>query len=111
MIKFLHIFILLIVSTFAFGNVLHSANATTMSMKIMTAAVDGAEMDQCQECANSDKLSSCDSACVSPVLAVLQSPSPEIRVFAAITKTMFSINITGLVGLPEPHPPKSIILN
>jgi len=112
MAKHVRVLIVLMLAAFTIGTVVHTANATAMSMKMTLADTDGAGMGDCEDClAGGDSMSLCDSVCVSPILAlapVLQGGLPMIK---AKTASNVVYGVTGRAGPPDHYPPRSITLS
>lgn len=103
---------IMMLAAFAAGTVVHAANAATMSAKMTLAVIDGADMGDCQDCPDgSDDMQPCDNACVSPILAVVPSGQPGLPGAETTTESPVLQSVSGRTGLPEPYPPRTIILS
>jgi hypothetical protein len=103
---------ILLLAAFTVGTVMHTAGAATMSVKMTLAAIDGADMGDCQDCPDGNgDTPSCDNACVSPILAVVPSGQPSLPGAETTTKSPVLQSVTGRTGPPDPYPPRSIILS
>jgi len=112
MARYVRIFMIMMLAAFAAGTVVHAANAATMSAKMTLAVIDGADMGDCQDCADgNDNMPPCDNVCISPILAVV--PSGQVSLPGAETTTESPVlqSVTGRTGPPDPYPPRSIILS
>lgn len=111
MATFVRALMIVLVAAFAAGTVAHAANATTMDV---TMAVDSADMGMpdCQGCPDDGNgLPSCDTVCVTPFVAVMPVAAAEMPVVRALLATPAVRQVGGRGGLPDPYPPRSIILS
>jgi hypothetical protein len=112
MARYVRTFMILMLAAFAAGTVVHAANATTMSAKMTLAAIDGADMSDCQDCTDGNgNMPSCDNVCVSPILAVVPSGQPSLPGAETTTENPVLENVTGRTGPPDPYPPRTTILS
>lgn len=104
----IRIFMVLVLAAFAAGTVVHAAIGTTMSVKMAIAATDGADMDDCQDCANgNDTPSLCDSVCVPPIFAVVSNGQIHLSQVKTAIRNTVTYNMIGRPWPPEPYPPRS----
>jgi hypothetical protein len=100
---------MMVLAAFAAGTVAH---ATTMSMKMTIAAIDGANMGDCQDCPDGkDTMPKCENVCVSPIIAVVPSPQLGLPETETTTRSLASHKVTARTGPPDPYPPRSITLS
>jgi len=95
---------------------MHAVNAASMNAKMALAAVDNDDMgtnwDDCQDCLDeSDEMQTCDNVCVSPILAVGPSGQSGLPVIRTAPENPALQSVFGRTGLPDPYPPRSIILS
>ena len=110
--KIAHIFMILVIAAFAAGTVVHAANATTMSVKMTLAVIDGAVMSDCQDCTDGNgDMPSCDNVCISPILAVVPSSPPSLPLVEATTESPILQGMARRAGPPDPYPQRFIILS
>lgn len=110
MVGYVRIFMIMVLTAFAAGTVVHSANAAIMSAKMTLAVIDGADVGDCQDCPD-DGMPPCDDVCVSPILAVVPSGQPSLPGAETTTESPVLQSVTGCIGPPDPYPPRSIILS
>lgn len=112
MARHVRILAILMLAVFAAGSVVHAATAASMNMKMALAAIDSGDMGDCQDCpGGSDDMKSCDNVCVSPLLAVVPSGQPGLPEAETATESLAPHSGAGRTGLPDPYPPRSIILS
>ncbi len=105
-------FVILVLAAFTAGTFLHTTNATAMNVEMTLAAIDGAGMSDCQDCADKgDNMPPCETVCVSPALAIIPSVQAGVLVAHTITASNIIYGVTGRTGRPEPYPPRSITLS
>jgi hypothetical protein len=103
---------ILVLTVFAVGSVVHAANATSMNMQMALTAIDSGDMGDCQDCPDGrDDMQACDNVCVSPILAVVPSGQPDLPEAETTTESPVPHSVTGRSGLPDPYPPRSITLS
>lgn len=103
--------LIVLVAAFAAGTVAHAANATTMDV---TMAIESVAMDMpnCQGCPDADDgLPSCDTVCITPFVAVIPVAAAAMPVVGSLLSTPAVRQVVGRAGLPDPYPPRSIILS
>ncbi len=112
MTRYVRIFMIMVLTAFAAGMVMHAANAATMSAKMTLAMIDGADMGDCQDCPDdNDGMPPCDNVCMSPILAVVPSGQPGLPEAETTTESLVLQGVTGRTGPPDPYPPRSTILS
>lgn len=112
MARYVRIFMIMMLAAFAAGSVVYAVNAATMSAKMTLAAIDGADMGDCQDCADGNgDMPSCDIVCVSSILAVVPTSQPILPGAETTTESPVLQSVTGRTGPPDPYPPRSIILS
>lgn len=112
MTRYVRIFMIMMLAAFAAGTVVHAANAATMSMKMTLAAIDGADMGDCQDCPDGNgDMPLCENVCVSSILAVVPPDQPSLPGTETTTESPVHQSVTGRTGPPDPYPPRSIILS
>ncbi|MBI1260612.1 MAG: hypothetical protein GC184_02700 [Rhizobiales bacterium] len=112
MVRYVRIFMIMVLAAFAAGTVAHAADAATMSMKMALAAIDSGDMGDCQDCPDgSDDMQPCDNVCISPILAVVPSGQPGLPEVETTTESLVLQGVTGRTGPPDPYPPRSITLS
>ncbi len=112
MARYVRILMIMVLAAFAAGTVVHAANAATMSAKMTLAVIDGADMGDCQDCSDgNDNMPPCDNVCISPILAVVPSGQPSLPGAKTTTESLAPQSVIGRTGLPDPYPPRSIILS
>ncbi|MBO6720121.1 MAG: hypothetical protein JJ913_19430 [Rhizobiaceae bacterium] len=112
MVRYVRIFMIVVLAAFAAGTVAHAVNAATMSMKMTLAAIDGADMGDCKDCPDGKgDVQPCDNACVSPILGVVPSGQPSLPHAETTTESLVLQSVAGRTGPPDPYPPRSIILS
>lgn len=98
---------------FAMGIVVHSAGATTMSLKMALGDVGAADMADCQGCgADTDSEEAgptCDIVCTVSFAADLGQVDTFSPRFAELATLQLVEHLTGRTGLPEPYPPRILI--
>jgi hypothetical protein len=83
-----------------------------MNIKMVLAAIDGTDMEDCQDCADgNENMLSCDSICVPPIFGMVPSIQTGLSEAKIITTRIITDNLTGHTDLPDPYPPRSITLN
>lgn len=112
MVSFARIVLIVVLAAFAAGTVVHAANAATMNAKMTIAAINGADMGDCQDCPDgNDNMPPCDNVCISPILAVVPSDQPSLPGAETTTESLVLESVAGRSGPPDPYPPRSIILS
>ncbi|MGX1501071.1 hypothetical protein ACSSV1_006140 [Labrenzia sp. MBR-25] len=112
MTRYVRIFIIMLLAAFAAGTVVHTASAATMGAKMTLALIAGADMGDCQDCADGNgDMPSCDNVCVSPILAVVPSAQLSLPGVETTTESPVLQSVTGRTGPPEPFPPRTNILS
>ncbi|WP_157019375.1 hypothetical protein [Mesorhizobium xinjiangense] len=112
MVRYVRILTILMLAAFAAGSVVHAANAASMNMKMALTAYDSGDMGDCQDCPDgSDDMQACDNVCVSPILAVVPSGQAGLPRAETATESLVPHSVVGRTGLPDPYPPRSIILS
>ncbi|MDZ5697081.1 hypothetical protein [Chelativorans sp. M5D2P16] len=110
--RYVRVLTILVLAVFAAGSAVHAANAASMSVKMALAAVDSGDMGDCQDCPDgSDDMQACDDVCVSPILALVPSGPPGMPAAETTAESTVPRSVTGRTGLPDPYPPRSIILS
>lgn len=100
-----------LVAAFAVGTVAHSASVTVMDVEMALSSADMG-MSDCQGCPDADgQTPSCDSICVTPVMAVLPSIRAGLPPATSCTVCFEVRSVAGHTGPPDPYPPRSIILS
>lgn len=100
-----------LVAAFAVGTVAHSASVTVMDVEMALSSADMG-MSDCQGCPDADgQALSCDSICVTPVMAVLPSIRTSLPPATSCTACFEVRSVAGRTGPPDPYPPRSIILS
>lgn len=107
------IFTLALLALFAVGTVVHSAGATSMSLKMALSDAGLTDMADCQGCGTDtdgeDNGPTCDNVCTVSFAASLgqvDTVSPDI---AHVTRPLLVQHLAGRTGLPEPYPPRLLI--
>lgn len=112
MATYVRIFMIVVLAAFAAGTITHAVNAATMSTKMTLAAIDGADMGDCQDCpGGKGDVQPCDYACLSPILGVVPSGQPSLPGAETTTESLVLQSVAGRTGPPDPYPPRSIILS
>lgn len=112
MARYVRILMIIVLAAFAAGTVVHAANAAAMGAKMTLAAIDGADMGDCQDCADgTGDMPSCGNACVSPILAVVPSGQPSLQGAETTTENPILQSVIGRTGPPDPYPPRTTILS
>lgn len=105
--KCIRIFLFVALAAFAAGTIVHAANAAGMSAKMTFAVIDGADMGVCQDCpGGKGNMQPCDSACPSPILAVLPSDQPDRPGVETAIESPILQSVIGRIGPPDPYPPR-----
>jgi len=112
MARHVRILTILILAVFAAGSVVHAANAASMNIKMALAAIDGANMGDCQDCPDGgDNIQPCDNVCVFPILAVVPSGQFDLPGAETAPESLVHHSVAGRTGPPDPYPPRSIMLS
>jgi hypothetical protein len=103
------IFAIVLLAVFAAGTVVHAANVTSMSLARSPTAMADGDMGDCDGCPPGDdgKASLCGQICLAP-FAVISAAA--VAVMAADVAASPAEEITGRAGLPDPPPPRTIVL-
>lgn len=103
---------IILLAVFAFGTVAHAARATSMSLAMSPAAMDGG-MGDCDGCPPDDdgKMLSCAQFCLAPFTAIPAAAGIELPLVATEIAASPLNETVGHTGRPEPSPPRTTILN
>ncbi|PSH64283.1 hypothetical protein CU102_22480 [Phyllobacterium brassicacearum] len=106
------IFAIVLLAVFAAGTVADAANVTSMSLAMSPAAMADGDMGDCDGCppGNEGKASRCGQICLAPFAAIPAAAGFELAVMAADVAASPAEEITGSSGLPDPPPPRTIVL-
>jgi len=110
--RYARILTILMLAVFAAGWMSNTVNAANMNTEMALNAIDSGDMGDCEDCPDdSANMQRCDYVCVSSMLAIV--PSCESELSATVTTTEKSIHqsMAGRSRLPDPHPPRFIILS
>ncbi|MDP2734174.1 MAG: hypothetical protein Q8O63_13885 [Hoeflea sp.] len=89
-----------------------AANAAGMNMQMALAAIDKGDMGDCQDCPDGGgDMQACDTGCLSPMLAVISSGQPGLPEVVITVEHLAHRSLAGRTGLPDPYPPRSIIMS
>lgn len=107
------IFTLALLALFAVGVVVHSAGATSMSLKMALGDAGVADMVDCQGCGadtdGEDNGPTCDIVCTVSFAASLGQVDMFSPHFAYVARPLLVEHLAGRTGLPEPYPPRVLI--
>jgi hypothetical protein len=103
---------IVLLTVFTIGTVTHAANATTMSVAMSPVAMAEAAMGDCDGCplGDDDKASLCVDLCLTPFVAILATGEFKLPLIALHLPASTPDEIYGCVGIPDPSPPRTIIL-
>ena len=113
--KFVHMLAIMFLALFAASRVVHTVSANSMALDMAAAAVDTDIMPDCQSSeadeAGTSNVGSCDIDCTTPGIAMLDAaPGPLNAVFPWRQYRMTGVALpSGLRGVPDPFPPRSLI--
>jgi hypothetical protein len=101
---------IVLLAVFAVGTVAHAAAvpANCVSISLTGDANSGLCPQGCP--GGSDNFTTCDQNCVLPLLAISTDPIWVLEVFAPIFAVAPEADLSGRSKLPDPYPPKPIIL-
>lgn len=100
-----------LLTAFAVGTVLQSADATVMTAKMALAMSGTADAPDCSGCAgDGGDLPTCDYLCVAPFHAMIDAAKTQQPVVQETTADATTIGVAGRSGPPEPYPPRTDIL-
>lgn len=107
------IFTLALLALFAASIVVHSAGATSMSLKMALGDAGAANMADCQGCGTDtdgeDSGPTCDIVCTVSFAASLGQIDTFNPHFAHVARPLLVEHLAGRTGLPEPYPPRTLI--
>jgi hypothetical protein len=109
-----HMRMVLLIALFAAGMVVHTTNATIMSVAMAMTDSGGQGMPDCNDCDaddDTDGSASCSFPCVPLVVGAVDAdvtfqPVADARMDAGRSK-----GLRGRVGPPEPDPPQTTVLS
>jgi len=111
MSKLVRTLVIVLLTVFAVGTVVHAASATSMAVKMALADTDGGNMGDCPDCSgDKDAVPVCDQVCVTPFVAMPVGSALALPAFTysfAITSLGDSVSLS---GPPDPYPPRTDIL-
>ncbi|MEK1854244.1 MAG: hypothetical protein AAAC48_20855 [Phyllobacterium sp.] len=110
--RVVRIFAIVLLAVFAAGTVVHAANVTSMSLARSPTAMADGDMGDCDGCPPGDdgKASLCGQICLAPFAVIPAAAAFEVAVMAADVAASPAEEITGRTGLPDPPPPRTIVL-
>ena len=112
MVRYVRILTILMVAIFAAGSVVRAENVIGMNMQMALAAIDKGDMGDCQDCPDGGgDMQTCDTGCLSPMLAVISSGQPVLPEVVITVDRLVHHSLAGRTGLPDPYPPRSITLS
>jgi len=107
------IFTLALLALFAVGIVVHSAGATSMSMKMALSDAGVADMADCQGCGTDtdgeEGGATCDIVCTVSFAASLSQVDTFSPSIAYVARLQLVEHLAGRTGLLEPYPPRTLI--
>lgn len=107
------IFTLALLALFTAGIVVHSAGATSMSLKMALADAGVADLADCQGCGTDTDSEeggpTCDIVCTVSFAASLGQVDTFSPRFAELARPQRVEHLAGRTGLPEPYPPRTLI--
>lgn len=106
------IMIFVLLAAFALSTVSHAASTTAMSVKM--AVGEATNMADCKGCGSNegdDTSSTCDVACVTPLVATMNADKQLLSPSRRHSSDGRDYGFIGRTGPPDPHPPRSFILN
>lgn len=105
------IFTLALLALFAAGVIVHSAGATSMSLKMALGDAGVVDMVACQGCGTDveDTGSTCEIICTVSFAANLGQVDTFRPHFAHVARPLLVERLAGRTGLPEPYPPRTLI--
>jgi len=109
-----HMRMVLLIALFAAGMVVHTTNATIMSVAMAMTDSGGQGMPDCNGCdadGDNDRSASCGFPCVLLVVGTVDADVLFQPVADARTDAGRSKGLRGRVGPPEPDPPQTTILS
>jgi hypothetical protein len=109
----IRIFTIALLALFAAGIIVHSAGATSMSLKMALGDAGVADMADCQGCGTDtdgeDTGPTCEIVCTVSFAASpgqVDTAGPDI---AHVARPLLVQHLAGRTGPPEPYPPRILI--
>jgi hypothetical protein len=108
----LSVLIVFTLTVFAAASTAHAKAAVVMDVKMTMSVADGMDMDDCDGCGDAgDSKMACNTVCVTFLPAIVPPDAPLRSAPPELFDRISGESAVGQTLLPDPHPPRYLILS
>lgn len=109
--KLVRTLVIVLLTVFAVGTVVHAVSATSMAVKMALAETGGGNMGDCPDCSGDEgRVPLCDQVCVTPFVGMPVGGALALPLVAYNFVAVPLDDSASLSGPPDPYPPRIDIL-